>query len=310
MISMYPEKKFKKPKDHFMLLATIAILVVGFVFLVALVLVFSSSSSSLTGKCVAVVNLNQEITVESTPPSLFFEGMPGSEEIAKKIEDINKRDDVGAVVLVVNSPGGSVVATREIYDSYKTLEKPKVAYFREVAASGAYYIASGSDYIISDPDAITGSIGVIATFSDLSGLFDKIGMNTTAVKSGLHKDIGSSSRPMTDEELGIIQALIDEVFDEFKTVVVENRKGTLNMVKFEEITDGRILSGRQAKSVGLVDALGNKKDAIKKAAELAGITEEEPRICDISLVEQEKGLFDLGALFPPLKNSKMQIKFQ
>jgi protease-4 len=165
------------------LIKTAGVLIGAFVVVIIVFFAFSSFSQSLVGKCVGVVTIDQEIATSGTPASLFSPGSPGSEEIADSIRQINQRPDVGAVVFVMNSPGGSVVATREIYDSVKSINKPKVAYFREVSASGSYYISTAADYIVSDPDAITGSIGVIATFTQMGGLFDKLGINTTSIRS-------------------------------------------------------------------------------------------------------------------------------
>jgi protease-4 len=287
-----------------LLLGTALVLITVFVAIVALFFAFSSLVPSFTGKCVAVVNLNQEIALEGAAPSLFSAGSPGSEEIAQSIRALGKRDDVGAVLFVVNSPGGSVVATREIYDAVKGLGKPKVAYFREVAASGAYYIATGTDYIISDPDALTGSIGVVATFTDLSGLMEKIGVNVTAITSGQHKDMGSEFRDMTPEEQAIMQALINEIYAEFRSVVIENRRGRLDMAKFDEAADGRIMSGRQAAKIGLVDEVGSKRDAILKAAELANISAgsaDDVRLCPVSSLPQEGGLFSADSIVRQLE---------
>ncbi|HSB47449.1 MAG TPA: signal peptide peptidase SppA [Candidatus Bilamarchaeum sp.] len=292
------------------------LLVLAFMALIALFFILSALTPSFVGKCVAVVDLNTEISVDGTAPSVFGgPGTPGSAEIASAIDSLNGRDDVGAVLFVVNSPGGSVVATREIYSSVKNLDKPSVAYFREVAASGAYYVSSGTDYIVSDPDALTGSIGVIATFTDLAGLFDKLGVNVTAIKSGPHKDIGSPYRNMTANETAIMQALINEVYDEFRSVVLENRGKKLDRSKFDEITDGRILSGRQAYKVGLVDQLGTKKDAIMKAAELGGIeasSAEDVRLCPVSTMASDGGLFSVESISKALglKSSKVSINFQ
>jgi protease-4 len=283
-----------------LLLGTALALALVFIFIVALFFVLSSFTPALLGKCVAVVNIDMPLSVEGSPPSLLGGGgYPGSEELAGTVDSLNGREDVGAVVFVFNSGGGSVVATREIYQSVKGLEKPKVSYFREVAASGAYYVATGTDYIVTDPDAITGSIGVIATFTDMQGLFEKLGINVTAVKSGPYKDIGSPYRNMTDEESVILQGLVDEIYGEFRGVVLENRGKRLNMALFNNVSDGRIMSGRQAYKVGLVDELGTKKDAIKKAADMAGIqyeTEDDIRICPVSTSIAEPGLFSMESI--------------
>lgn len=308
------KRRLAKPGSG-LILGTGLLLIVAFFALILLFFLVSSLTPTLVGKCVAVVDINQPLTIEGSSSSLFSSGVASSEQIAKTIEDLNKRDDVGAVVIVFNSPGGSVVATREIYQSIEGLNKPSVAYFREVAASGAYYAATGTDYIISDPDALTGSIGVIATFTQMQGLFDKLGLNVTVVKSAQHKDIGSPYRNMTTEEYEIMQTLINEVYDEFKSVVIENRGSKLDMTKFQNITDGRILSGRQALKVGLVDQLGNKKDAIMKAAELSGIevtSIDDVRVCPAPTIISESGLFGLDSFIQKLQSgsSTPQISYK
>lgn len=283
-----------------LILGTGLLLALVFLAVVVLFFIFSAFSTGIVGQCVAVVDISTPLTVEGSPATIFDLGYPGSEELALTIEDINARDDVGAVVFVFNSPGGSVVATREVYAAVEELDKPSVSYFREVAASGAYYVASGTDYIVSDPDALTGSIGVIATVTSMSGLFDKLGINVTAIKSGEHKDIGSSFRNMTDKEQAIMQALVDEIYEEFRGVVVKNRQGKLNMAVFNNVSDGRILSGRQAEKAGLVDELGTKKDAVMKAADLANISYTEYddiRVCHVDTMPAEGGLFSAEALF-------------
>ncbi len=298
----------QQQKSRHGLYLTAGLLIIGFLILIAFVFLFSGFFPSLFGKCVAVVKIDQTLTTEGVPASIFYTGEPSSNDIANAIEKLDERPDVASVVFVINSPGGSVVATHDVYDAIKNLSKPKVAYFKEVAASGAYYISTPTDYIISDPDAITGSIGVIATFADMSGLFEKIGLNVTTVKSGAHKDIGSEARPLTKEERVILQNLINEVFNEFKSVVIENRGDKLDKQKFEEILDGRIVSGRQAKQIGLVDELGKEKDAIKKASELAGINEEEPRICEISTTNEGNQLFNLKGFITSFLEEKTRFR--
>jgi len=280
-----------------LLIGTALALALVFILVIALFFVLSSFTPALLGQCVAVVDVDMPLSVEGAPTSVFGgTGYPGSEELAATVDGLNSRDDVGAVVFVFNSGGGSVVATREVYESVKNLGKPKVSYFREIAASGAYYVASGTDYIVSDPDALTGSIGVITTITSMEGLFEKLGINVTSVTSGRHKDIGSSYRNMTADEQAIFQGIVDEIYSEFRGVVLKNRGDRLNMALFDNVTDGRVLTGRQAYKVGLVDALGNKKDAITKAADLANISygsPEEIRICPVQTSVSEAGLFSM-----------------
>ncbi len=269
------------------------------------ILLIYKGTNIFGGKKIAVINIDGPLTTESTPPSLFEEGRPGSEDIAETIRSLNKRDDIAAVVLVINSPGGSVVASREIYEALKELKKPKVAYIREIGTSGAYYVACGTDYIIADPDALTGSIGVIAVFPEVYGLFDKLGINMTVIKSGELKDIGASYRPMTPKEKQILEGVVKEIFNEFKNVVIQNRKGKLNMEKFNEILDARVVTGRQAEKIGLIDSVGTKEDAIKKAAELAGI-KGKPEVVEIKVRPHSQNPFELRSYLAGLFHMEFQ----
>ncbi|MCX8198291.1 MAG: signal peptide peptidase SppA [Candidatus Micrarchaeota archaeon] len=241
--------------------------------------------------CVGLIEIKGPILTQDVPASLFSDELIGSETISEDIEEANKRPDVKSLLIVVDSPGGSVVASKQIYDSIRLLKKPSVAYINELATSGGYYVASGADYIISNPDAITGSIGARATFADMSGLFGKIGYNETTIKSGEMKDLGSPSRPMSPEEREIIQSIVDESFQQFKSDIIAKRGSRLDASGFSSALDARIMSGRQAKKIGLVDELGGKKAAIKKAAELGGIKSEKPRLCQLGSSMGKKGLF-------------------
>ena len=147
--------------------------------------------------------------------------------------------------------------------------KPVVASMGSLAASGGYYIASAADVIVANPGSITGSIGVLIQVPNISGLLQKIGVRSVVVKSGEHKDLASPVREMTEAERQILQRLINDVHDQFIDVVTKTRK--LDRKKVEALADGRIFSGREAKSLGLVDQLGNLQDAIDRAAGLAGI---------------------------------------
>ena len=269
-----------KIKDSIVVFAGLAL----FILLVFLY-IFGETNLPIGQGCVAVVKIEGPITTESEPPSLFSVGKPGSYEIAQTFESLNKEDRVKAVVIEVNSPGGGVVASREIYEGILSLKKPKVAYIREIGASGGYYVSLAADEIIANPDAITGSIGVIATFTDLRGLLDKLGVNVTSIKSGEYKDIGAFYNELSEGERKILQELIDETYGEFYGLVKERRGEKLK--GFDSIADGRILSGRQALKYGLVDANGNFKDAIKRAADLAGMEyEDKPELCYYSAVDK------------------------
>jgi len=263
-----------------MVVACVAILVLGLI-----------SLALPAQDCVGVVKVEGTIIAGGSGGSLFGDVYAGSDDVIALLNDANSRSEVKAVVLEVNSGGGSVVGSREIYDSVKSLGKPKVAYFREVAASGGYYIAAGTDYIVSDPDAITGSIGVRATRTDMTGLFRMIGYNQTIIGSGDMKPMGDPSTNMSEEERQIYQGIVDEIFQEFKSVIIEGRGTRLDSQGFQQVLDARVLTGRQALRIGLVDEVGTRKTALRKAAALANMayTGDTPPVCAIA---KETGLLD------------------
>ena len=267
--------------------------VLGGLFAIAavVILLYSFIPFSPLQGCVGIISINGPIVSQDIPATIFSDEIKGSETIAQEIEAADRRSDVKSVLVLIDSPGGSVVASSEIYDAVHSLFKPSVSYINEIGASGGYYVAAGTSHIISNPNAIVGSIGARATFSDMSGLFGKLGYNETSVKSGAMKDMGSPSRPMTPEEFAVIGSIVNESFAEFRSAVEEGRKGKLNSALFAQALDARIMTGRQAKKVGLVDELGNKKAALKKAAELGGIESDEPSICELSERESGRSLF-------------------
>jgi len=200
------------------------------------------------------------------------------EEIIESIRRFAKADHVRAIILRVESPGGAVTPSQEIYrELFRVREqKPVIASLGEVAASGGYYIASACTTIMANPGTITGSIGVImGTMYNVQGLLEKLGIKGTVVKAGAYKDIGSSIRDMTPEERQILKAMLDDVHKQFIAAVAMGRN--MDEAAVQPLADGRIYSGEQAQRVGLVDQLGNFQDAIALAAEKAGISGE-PRI--------------------------------
>ena len=204
----------------------------------------------------------------------------GSEQIARRIEALAETKGVKAIVLDINTPGGSVGAVQEIYSRILRVKKEKhipfVALFGDVAASGGYYVASACDKIVAHPGTLTGSIGVILEVSNMEGLFAKVGYKMDPVKSGKHKDIGSPGRAMTPEERQILQALIDDAYGGFVQAVADGRKLPVEVVK--PLADGRIYSGNQALANHLVDQLGDSEDALMLAAKMGGITDAKPKV--------------------------------
>ncbi|HXW69617.1 MAG TPA: signal peptide peptidase SppA [Dissulfurispiraceae bacterium] len=188
-----------------------------------------------------------------------------------EIEGYLKDSSIKALVLRVDSPGGGVVPSQEIYDEVKraAAQTKVVVSMGSLAASGGYYISSPASKIVANPGTITGSIGVIMEVPNLKVLLDKIGVKTEVIKSGKHKDIASPFRDMGEEERAILQSVMDDVHAQFIAAVSEGRKMPVDKVR--EIADGRIFSGRQAIKAGLVDELGDLDYAIKAAAKMAGI---------------------------------------
>lgn len=197
-----------------------------------------------------------------------------SREIIEQLRDFRDNDSVKALVLRVDSPGGGVGPSQEIYDEIKEIDKlkPVVVSMGSVAASGGYYVAAAAREIIANPGTITGSIGVIMEFANFQELLEKIGLSSVVVKSGPYKDIGSPTREMSEEERAILQDLIDDVHSQFVESVIEGRQLDETLVK--SVADGRIFSGRRAMELGLVDRMGNLQVAIERAAELAEIGED------------------------------------
>ncbi|MGZ3523895.1 MAG: signal peptide peptidase SppA, partial [Thermodesulfobacteriota bacterium] len=196
-----------------------------------------------------------------------------SSAVIEELQQYLADDGVKAIVLRVDSPGGGVGPAQEIHREImrirSTSKKKVVTSMGSVAASGGYYIACASDRIVANPGTITGSIGVIMQFSNLEELLKKIGVKGVVLKSGEHKDIGSPFREMTPEEKKIMQDVLDNVHEQFIQAVADGRK--LDRSKVAQIADGRILTGEQAKNLGLVDQLGNLQDTIDITAKMVGI---------------------------------------
>jgi len=227
---------------------------------------------------VAVIRIEGVIVSGKEPDlALTTSGNAYSESIIEQLERAEADPTVKAIVLRVNSPGGGIVATDEIYTALKKLKKPVVASMGEMAASGGYYVSCAAGQIIANPATLTGSIGVISTVPNFEELLDKIGIEMLVIKSGTMKDELSPYREPTEEEIALWQAITDEAYEQFLGVVVEERD--LDPEEAREMADGRVYTGQQALDLGLVDRLGNLPDAIELAAELGGIAGE-PRVIE------------------------------
>ncbi|MFZ5906307.1 MAG: signal peptide peptidase SppA [Nitrospirota bacterium] len=194
-----------------------------------------------------------------------------SQNTIDELKGYVKDSSIKAIVLRVDSPGGAVAPSQEIYEEVRkaVVKKKIIVSMGSVAASGGYYISAPASRIIANPGTLTGSIGVIMEIPNLEGLMNKIGVKTEVIKSGKHKDIASAFRGIGKEEREILQKVLDNVHEQFITAVAEGRRMLRDDIK--KIADGRVFTGEQALRAGLVDELGNLEDAIKAAASLAGI---------------------------------------
>jgi len=220
----------------------------------------------------ALVVLSEKAPIGQKVAVVRIEGpIVDSKETIEEIKGYLKNSSVKAIVLRVDSPGGAVAPSQEIYEEVKRASKQKkvVASMGTVAASGGYYISSPATKVFANPGTLTGSIGVIMEIPNIEGLMDKIGVKTEVIKSGKHKDMASIFRKMKEEDRRILQGVIEDVHEQFISAVAEGRR--LPIEKVREIADGRVFTGKQAKEIGLVDELGNLEDAIKEAARLSGI---------------------------------------
>jgi len=188
---------------------------------------------------------------------------------------------VKAIVIRIDSPGGGVAPSQEIYNAVKRVRrehnKTVVASMGTVAASGGYYIAVATDRILANPGTLTGSIGVIMQMANFQELLEKIGVKSVVVKTGKFKDLGSPFRPMLEEERQLLESVMNDTLSQFIEAVADGR--SMDAAEVEQLADGRVFTGRQAKSVLLVDEIGDLQDAIKLAGELSGI-EGTPRVME------------------------------
>jgi protease-4 len=242
-----------------------ALVVTGLVFaacflaILGLLVVAERGEVSLGGNRVALVEVQGLIL--------------NAEDVVREMEEHLEDPAIRAVVVRVESPGGVVGPSQEIHDAVVRVRrkgKPVVVSMGAIAASGGYYLAAPANHIVASPGTLTGSIGVLMQLAEIEGLLKKVGVHLEVIKAGRHKDVGNFARAMTPEERAILQALLDDMYDQFVTAVAEGRR--LDRAKVLELADGRIYTGRRAKELGLVDSLGGLEDAVNTAGQLAGIS--------------------------------------
>jgi len=211
----------------------------------------------------------------STPNKIGIVDVEGvirdSAEIVGNLQEFGRDDSVRGVILRINSPGGAVAPSQEIYDAVMELRKRKkvLASMSSVAASGGYLIACAGEKIIANPGTLTGSVSAVMYFTNTEELLKKVGVKASVIKSGKYKDIGSPIREMTAEEKILLQGLVDDIYRQFLDVVIRHRSISPDTMK--KIGDGRIFTGRQAQQLGLVDYLGNQQYAVGMLAKMTGI---------------------------------------
>ena len=262
--------------------------------------------------CLLVVSLSltllqQKIPIGSRIALVRIEGpILDSRDIVEEIKEHARDHSIKAIILRIDSPGGAVAPSQEIYEGVKKAAAAKkvVVSMGSIAASGGYYIAAPADMIIANPGTLTGSIGVIMEIPNIEGLMTKIGISTEVIKSGRHKDMASVFRKMGIEERELLQGVMDNVHEQFIRAVAAGRKLKVDDVRL--FADGRIFSGEQAKTQKLVDELGTLEDAVQKTAELVGISGE-PDLVErkekTSIMELLKNRFpkELTDIFPTLR---------
>ena len=255
---------------------------------------FTKTISTSAREGIAIIDLNGVISHEKRTSNLGIKMKSVTEALMDDFEYYMKDDNVKAIVLQVDSPGGALTSCEEALKYLKDLKekypKPIIASFRSMAASGGYYISMIADKIYANESTLTGSIGVISQFINLSGLMDKYGVKMYTVKSGRNKDSLSPFREPREDELEYWQNMTREFVEQFINVVEESRGDKIKGNR-DEIFDGRVFSGKMALEIGLIDSIGTLQDAIKDAAKTGGIEDEEPYI--IEKPEEKENLLNL-----------------
>jgi len=273
--------KEKKNKWVILIIVLIVLFVIGY-FLAGIISLFTGKLPN-NGN-VALIPVEGVITASGSSSILGEQGA-SSTDIVDLINKANDNPDIKAILLEINSPGGSGVASEEIANALKHVNKTKVSYIREVGASGAYWIATATDRIFASKMSITGSIGVLASYIEYAGLMKKYNITYRKLTGGEYKDIGSPYRELTPTETGIIQEQLDLMHDLFITEVAKNRKLPKSFI--EQYAKGDPIIGMKAQEAGLIDEIGGKEEAIKYIEKKIGATAE------VSEYRTQRTLLDL-----------------
>ena len=266
--------------------AIFVIILLSFLALIAAgaISLFSGKNVESLGGNVALIPIDGVI-VGSEDSGYVFETETSSPETVEFIEKAAKNDNIRAIILEINSPGGSAVASEEIADAVKKANKTTVAWIREEGASGAYWIATSADHIVANRMSITGSIGVIGSYLEFPGFLEKYNVTYRRLVAGKYKDIGSPYKEMTSEEKEVFQQTLDTMRDYFISEVAKNRK--MSKKDVDRLATGVFYLGVQAKDYGLVDELGGKDEVINY------IEKKEAIKADVVEYKKSKGLLNL-----------------
>jgi len=260
------------------------ILVLVLILTIVLIITVKTDSPKMSQNQIAVIPITGTLSSSSMGFSPLTSSVTNTDYILESLEKANSNNNVKAIILEINSPGGTVVASKEVAEAVAKSEKPTVAFIREIGTSGAYWVASSANYIVSDELSITGSIGVLSSYLEFSGFLEEHNVNYQELTAGKYKELGNPFKELTLEEEAIMKDKLVKIQDIFIREIQSKRK--LN--NLEDIRTGKFYLGFEAKELGLVDELGNKETAVKKAKELAGIDHAE-----LTRYESKKTFFDL-----------------
>jgi protease-4 len=263
------------------------------------------TSAQRRGKKIAIVYAVGPIMTGKSQSDPFGGSILGSTTIVEALRDANKDKQVAAIVLRIDSPGGSALASDLIWHETQIIEKPIVASMGDVAASGGYYIAMGADKIVAAPGTVTGSIGVVGGKLAIRGLYEKLGITTETIERGRNSGLFASSGPFTDSQRAVVSEMMEDIYRQFTTKAAQGRK--MPVEKLRELAGGRVYTGIQAKENGLVDELGTLHDAIAAAKLLAGL--EKDAEVQIEVLPEPTNFFE--SLFGDLsKEEEVRISHQ
>ena len=274
--------KKQKTKWGFVIMVVIFLTILGFIF-TGFISLFTSDIENFGGN-VALIPVKGVIVADSGREFLF-DGTASSTDIIEQIKKAKANPNIKAIIFEINSPGGSAVGSDEIAAAVKKTNKTTVAWIREVGASGGYWVASACDYVVANRMSLTGSIGVIASYLEFSGLLEEHNVTYQRLVSGNYKDIGTPFKKMTPSEELQFQKSLNKIHDYFLDEVAKNRN--LRSEQKVRVSDALFYIGSEAKELGLVDFLGNKDEVINLIEDELNIT------VDIVEYKKEKTLFDI-----------------